>query len=318
MSDNNSDSLVSIIVVTYNSAKFVLETLESAKSQTYPNIELIVSDDCSSDNTVEICQNWFNANQERFVRYELIESNINTGVSPNCNRGCSVSKGVWLKLIAGDDILVDNCIELFIKQAQQSETEIFYSNFFLFKSVKEKNQKVDLSSFFKGNLKENFLKHDNFFPAITMFIKHKKLKEINYFDENFPNIEDLPLIITFFETNSNITFLTEYTVMYRIHNESASNKYHKNTKYFKDLKKVCFTKLIPFYINNRNFINVIDKYIYLFYQQCAITLGNNKFSFIFLRPLMILSPKYILKIFEKIKHCLTRRLSNTARFLIRY
>ena len=46
--------LVSIIVITYNSAKFVLETLESAKAQTYQNIELIISDDCSSDNTIEI------------------------------------------------------------------------------------------------------------------------------------------------------------------------------------------------------------------------------------------------------------------------
>ena len=50
-----NNPLVSINVITYNSSKFVLETLESAKAQTYQNIELIVSDDCSTDNTVEIC-----------------------------------------------------------------------------------------------------------------------------------------------------------------------------------------------------------------------------------------------------------------------
>lgn len=49
--------LVSIVVITYNSSEYVLETLESAKAQTYTNIELIVSDDCSTDETVSICKN---------------------------------------------------------------------------------------------------------------------------------------------------------------------------------------------------------------------------------------------------------------------
>ena len=59
--------LVSIIVITYNSSKYVLETLESAKAQTYQNIELIVSDDCSTDNTVEICQNGSKTKNDLFV-----------------------------------------------------------------------------------------------------------------------------------------------------------------------------------------------------------------------------------------------------------
>ena len=50
--------LVSVVVITYNSAKFVIETLESVKSQTYKNIELIISDDCSTDDTVERCRLW--------------------------------------------------------------------------------------------------------------------------------------------------------------------------------------------------------------------------------------------------------------------
>jgi len=50
--------LVSVVVVTYNSSKYVEETLESIKNQTYPNIELIVTDDCSTDSTVDIVMNW--------------------------------------------------------------------------------------------------------------------------------------------------------------------------------------------------------------------------------------------------------------------
>ena len=79
----NNQPLVSVPVITYNSSKFVLETLESIKAQTYQNIELIISDDCSTDNTVELCQKWVEENKERFVRTQIITSDLNTGVSAN-------------------------------------------------------------------------------------------------------------------------------------------------------------------------------------------------------------------------------------------
>ena len=106
-----SEPLVSIIVITYNSIKYVLETLESAKAQTYPNIELIVSDDCSTDNTVEISEKWINENKNRFVKTQLITVKKNTGIPANCNRGVQASSGTWIKLIAGDDMLLENCIQ---------------------------------------------------------------------------------------------------------------------------------------------------------------------------------------------------------------
>ena len=116
--DQNYTPLVSIIVITYNSSKYVLETLESAKAQTYPNIELIVSDDCSTDDTVEICRNWMEENKERFVRTELITVGENTGVAINCNRGLYAAKGEWLKYIAGDDILLPHALYSYLNYLQ--------------------------------------------------------------------------------------------------------------------------------------------------------------------------------------------------------
>ena len=60
---NMRQPLVSINITTYNSSKFIIETLESAKMQTYQNIELIVSDDSSVDNTVELCKKWIEKNK---------------------------------------------------------------------------------------------------------------------------------------------------------------------------------------------------------------------------------------------------------------
>lgn len=99
-----SQPLVSIIVITYNSSKYVLETLESARAQTYQNLELIVSDDASQYDTVEICQAWLEENGDRFVRAELVTVEENTGIPANCNRGVRKAKGEWVKLIAGNVI----------------------------------------------------------------------------------------------------------------------------------------------------------------------------------------------------------------------
>ena len=64
--NNSSNPLVSV-VVTYNSSATVLETLDSIKNQTYKNIELIITDDFSKDDTVALCQSWVDTNKERFL-----------------------------------------------------------------------------------------------------------------------------------------------------------------------------------------------------------------------------------------------------------
>lgn len=96
------NSLVSVVLITYNSSKYVLDTLESVKNQTWDNIELIISDDGSTDNTTAICSNWLSENQNRFYNALLITVDENTGIPSNCNRGLRATKGEWLKTISGD------------------------------------------------------------------------------------------------------------------------------------------------------------------------------------------------------------------------
>lgn len=115
MSIDSSKPLVSIVVITYNSSKTVIETLDSIRSQTYNNIELIVSDDSSTDDTVEVVKNWLGNNSSRFVRVKLVTSEFNTGVSGNINRGIAETNGRWIKGIAGDDLLIPTAIEEYVK-----------------------------------------------------------------------------------------------------------------------------------------------------------------------------------------------------------
>ncbi|MEG1543980.1 MAG: glycosyltransferase, partial [Tannerellaceae bacterium] len=191
--------LVSIVVITYNSSKYVLETLESAKAQTYQNIELIVTDDCSTDNTVEICREWIDSNKDRFVRTELITVQQNTGVSPNCNRGYRAAQGEWIKGIAGDDILLSNCIDDYVCFAKENTSAwICHSDAIIFNNTNSshlfcQHLKVFTSKESTALQQYNFLAVNCSIIAPTVFIKADLYKVLGGFDESIRLCEDWPM-----------------------------------------------------------------------------------------------------------------------------
>lgn len=222
--------LVSIIVITYNSAKFVLETLESARAQTYENIELIVSDDCSTDNTVEICRQWIEENKERFVRSELITSPENTGIPANCNRGVKAAQGEWVKFIAGDDILMDNCITDFIAYIHLCVDNIrilvgasivFEGNLSLKSLTRISYNDLLLNSNLTAETQFQKLLRDRNISAPGAIIQRKLLIELNGFDEDYFFIEDLPLWLKATKKGNKIYGMAKPVVYYRIHNSSV-------------------------------------------------------------------------------------------------
>lgn len=221
--------LVSIIVLSFNSSKTVIETLESAKRQTYRNIELIITDDGSKDKTVDICRNWLERNASFFVNSQIITSKENTGVSSNCNRGIRASKGEWIKQIAADDILLDFCIEKFVLHIEAyPNTEVIFSQMYTFKDTKE-GRKIDftpnlsLIKFFELTQKEKI--HEelvyNKLPAPASFIHRKVLIQFPY-NEIYRMMEDKPEWFTLLINGVKFDFINEATVLYRIGN-SISN-----------------------------------------------------------------------------------------------
>ena len=102
-----SEKLVSICIPTFNGGNFIRETLEAIKAQTYKNIEVIITDDCSKDDTAAIAQEYdfvrFFANEERH------------GLVGNWNNAVSKASGDYIKLMGQDDILAPRSIELQVK-----------------------------------------------------------------------------------------------------------------------------------------------------------------------------------------------------------
>lgn len=103
----NSSPLVSIVVATYNQEKNVVKTIESILAQTYLNIEVIVSDDCSSDQTPKILQGL--SNKDRRIRLFLQDENL--GITKNYNFLAEKIKGKYVAWFSGDDIMFEEKIE---------------------------------------------------------------------------------------------------------------------------------------------------------------------------------------------------------------
>lgn len=99
-----SEELVSVCIPAYNSGRFIVRTIESILNQTYKNIEIVVVDDCSSDDTVD------KVKSIKDDRIKLIVNEANLGMSRNwdkCVRSCS---GRYVKLIPADDCIYPDCI----------------------------------------------------------------------------------------------------------------------------------------------------------------------------------------------------------------
>lgn len=111
--------LISIIVPVYNVAPYLEECVSSLSKQTYKNIEIILVNDCSKDNSLEICKKLANADS----RIIVINNNKNSGVSYTRNHGLQVAKGKYILFVDSDDIVDKQLCELAINEMQTHKVD---------------------------------------------------------------------------------------------------------------------------------------------------------------------------------------------------
>ncbi len=107
----NEQPLVSIIIPCYNHANFVQDCIQSVIAQTYQNIELIIIDDGSKDETVEKIQKLVTQCTERFVKFEF-RHRPNKGLSATLNEALEWCQGEYFSAIASDDMMLNDKIEI--------------------------------------------------------------------------------------------------------------------------------------------------------------------------------------------------------------
>lgn len=273
--------LISIIVITYNSSKYVLETLESTKNQTYQNIELIISDDCSTDNTIEICRNWLEINRERFIKTQLLTVKQNSGISPNCNRGLYATKGEWIKIIAGDDILMNNCITDFTNYCQQNnEIKIIFGRIYYLQNKKLKEDEV--KTIYSLPQKKQFINvlKGSGVPAQACFFNRNTLIDLGGFDEKYKFIEDAPLWVKASEKGIYFHFIDKFVAKYRLHDNNISGLNRSsnfiNNRFYKDQKQIILNEIIPRLKFHNLYVEILHLYNIIIINEIILFLGNKK------------------------------------------
>ncbi len=228
------NDLVTIVILTYNSEVFIEETLNSAKLQTYKNIDLIVSDDASIDNTVDICQKWMSKNKDHFTDMRLITVPKNTGIPANYNRGVLAAKSDWVKFISGDDALLPNCISDNVAYILKHPlVKVLYSynrvylNEFKEENYLELNPKCSPLNIINDKISAQeqyklLLISDRIAFTPSRFLSKRALLDVGLPDEDLYS-EDYQMKLGFTRKGYKLYFMESETTLYRQHDMAANN-----------------------------------------------------------------------------------------------
>src|SRR5690606_24676081 len=107
--------LVSVLMTVYNRQKYIAKAIESVLESTYQHWELIIVDDCSTDNSVEIARSY----EAKDNRISVFVNDTNLGDYPNRNQAASYAKGKYLKYVDADDLIYPHGLELLIFYMEQ-------------------------------------------------------------------------------------------------------------------------------------------------------------------------------------------------------
>lgn len=238
--EDKNKPLITVSVLTYNSADYVIETLDSIKAQTYRNIELIISDDKSQDDTEEKCRDWLDKNASFFVHVQFITVAHNTGVTCNCNRALFAARGEWMKDHAADDILVPNAIESFVDYINiHPDAKAVFGNINTFET--DYNKEKDLKKYSlrfstlcfgrlsNARLQYRILSRHYIGCAPAFFVNTSVAKSLGGYDERFPTIEDSPMYLRLTKNGYKLFFLPTVVVHQRVHSDSISNSRNEDS-----------------------------------------------------------------------------------------
>lgn len=292
----NKAPLVSVWVLTYNSSETVIETLDSIKQQTYENLELIISDDFSHDNTVEICEQWVKKNEGRFVRTQIVTSDRNSGVPSNCNRAVKACMGEYQKCIAGDDILLPDCIKDNLDYMNQHpEALIVFSRCqrFTVENGKKREGKIyPLAA--DEKIMQSSIKHvllrmycGPFIPACTLFARTKLFDQFQFLEE-YRAFEDTPFYITLLRNGIKLHYFEKVTVLYRI----AESTCHSTTKF----RSAAVLEANRMFLYRELYEELTTKYPDIYKYKLA-TFHSHEFQIVFLRNKKNLFTRFVNHLF---------------------
>lgn len=233
--------LVTIGVPLYNHEVFIQDCLDSILADSYPNKEIIVLDDGSTDRSLSVVRQWIAKNDNSQKGIKLI-SRTNRGLCKTLNEMIAMAQGEFICLVASDDYLLDGGIQRRVEYLEKnSEKLAVFSDCFVVDELGNVISNSGISEFYNGRKKclkdEHFLKYELIFrwciPGPVLLARKRLYEKVGYYDERLM-VEDWDFYLRMLKCNV-LGFLDEKVAKYRIHGTntcigitSKSEKYLKS------------------------------------------------------------------------------------------
>ena len=238
--------LVSIVIITYNNEKYIEDCIKSVINQTYKNLEIIIVNDGSKDNTSDIINRYIKIDS----RIKYIDRKENKGTMYTRKEGYNNSNGKYIFFLDSDDWIENNAIEKMYSNLKKNKVDIVKCNFKKYIN----NKFLSINNQTKENIvleKKNFepILYDYIYKTIYcnsmcgQLVKKELLIDINKVEDKAIYGEDIQNNLYLFEKIKSIEFLNEELYIYRCNNTSITNKV--NQRKIDDLLKT-FRKLYDF------------------------------------------------------------------------
>ena len=275
------------MIPTYNSERFISETLDSVLGQTYPNWECIIVDDGSTDRTIDICNEYLKKdNRFKFFKRDRQPKNAST-----CrNIAFEKSGGDYIIFLDSDDLLAEFCLEQrfnYISQKPDLDFAVFQMKTLSTNKLLVKEKKDYIQAFIAFDLPW----------AITCPIwKSSFFKKINGFDESFERIQDPELHLRA------LLLKPEFKVLYDFKPDCFYRFIQKNDNKFNDKKFNGLYKYLKFCIDNSKSIGSNSIYIL------------KSFNILILIGCMIFSKNRVLRIIFLMKNMKNKKFINVINY----
>ena len=202
---------VTVIIPMHNSSKHIVKCLESVINQIYKTIEIIVVDDASSDNSLELVKN---INDNRIKVIELKE-NIGAGIARN--KGIEVATGDYIAFLDSDDYWVLDKLERQVMFIEENNYTFIYGGYDYFKNGKRKRAKVPKYMNYKQLLKN----HAIFTSTVMLNMEHLKKEDI--FMPNLRRGQDYGTWWRILKKGITAYAITDTIAIYRVGEKSLSS-----------------------------------------------------------------------------------------------
>lgn len=238
--DTYSEPLISVIVPVFNVEKYLPLCIESLVRQTYPNLEIILVDDGSTDNSSKICDTW----KEKCERIVVIHQK-NAGVSTARNVGIKHARGDFIGFVDSDDTVDEKMFEVLMNQLRVDDSDLVVSGYSAIKKLKTKNRTMKAT--FVSNWKDDpafFIElYDNMLfksPCNKLY----KAEFIDLFDVDMKMGEDALFNMGYFAKIKAVSVVPDILYFYLSREGSATNVYRLS--YFNDMikKQMAFSELL--------------------------------------------------------------------------